>query len=82
MTPVISPLYAATRSALLDALDALVGQHRALILVGAQAIFLHTGEVDGAIATETKDTDLAVDPLELSSDPRIEQAMTAYRHHA
>ncbi len=30
MTPGITPLYAATRGALLDALDALVGQHRAL----------------------------------------------------
>jgi len=81
MTPGITPLYAATRSALLDALDALAGQHRALILVGAQAIFLHTGEVDEAIATETKDADLAVDPRELSSDPRIEQAMTAAHFH-
>jgi hypothetical protein len=49
MTPGITPIYAATRSALLDALDALAGQHPALILVGAQAIFLHTGEVDEAI---------------------------------
>jgi hypothetical protein len=81
MTSGITPLYAATRSALLDALDALRGQHRALILVGAQAIFLHTGEVDEAIATETKDADLAVNPNELSDDPRIEQAMTAARFH-
>lgn len=81
MTPGITPIYAATRSALLDALDALAGQHRALILVGAQAIFLHTGEVDEAIATETKDADLAVDPHELSSDPLIEQAMTAAHFH-
>lgn len=81
MTPGITQIYAATRSALLDALDALAGQHRALILVGAQAIFLHTGEIDEAIATETKDADLAVDPRELSSDPRIEQAMTAAHFH-
>ena len=38
MTPGITPIYAATRSALLDALDALAGQHPALILVGAQAL--------------------------------------------
>jgi hypothetical protein len=81
MTPGITPIYAATRSALLDALDALVGQHRALILVGAQAIFIHTGEVDEAIATETKDADLAVDPRELSSDPRLEEALTAAHFH-
>jgi hypothetical protein len=81
MTPGVTPIYAATRSALLDALDALTGQHRALILVGAQAIFIHTGEVDEAIATETKDADLAVDPRELSGDPRIEQAMTEAHFH-
>lgn len=50
----VSPLYAATRRALLDALDVLASQHDGLVLVGAQAIFLHTGDVDEAIATETK----------------------------
>lgn len=73
----VTPLYAATRRALLDALAALAGQHRALILVGAQAIFLHTGEVDEAIATETKDADLAIDPGELSHYPKLENAMRA-----
>lgn len=42
MTPGITPIYAATRSALLDALDALAGQHPALILVGAQASAMAT----------------------------------------
>ena len=31
------------RSVLLDALDALAEQRRALVLIGAQAIYLHTG---------------------------------------
>ena len=42
MTPGITRIYAATRSALLDALDALAGQHPALILVGAQASAMAT----------------------------------------
>jgi len=42
---------------LLDAVEALEGQRHALIVVGAQAIYLHTGLVDEAIATETKDSD-------------------------
>ena len=36
-------LLIAARSALLDALEALVEQRDALVLVGAQAIYLHTG---------------------------------------
>lgn len=71
----VSPLYRATRRALLDALDALAGQHDAVILVGAQAVFLHAGDVDEAIATETKDADLAVNPELLAAAPLIEEAM-------
>ena len=37
-------LLVAARSALLDALKALVEQRDALILIGAQAIYLHTGD--------------------------------------
>lgn len=48
-----------------------------MILVGAQAVFLHAGEVDEAIATETKDADLAVHPELLAATPRIEEAMRA-----
>ena len=45
-----APLYVKAREVLLDALEAL-GPHRAsLVLVGAQAIYLHTGEVDLALA--------------------------------
>lgn len=69
------PLYVAARCVLLNALDAL-GQHRhALILVGAQAVYLHTGEADLAIAPYTTDGDIAIDPALLGPDPRIEQAL-------
>jgi hypothetical protein len=52
-----SPITVAARRVLLDALDAL-GSHRdGLVLVGAQAIYLYTGDAEVAIATTTKDSD-------------------------
>lgn len=69
------PIYVAARRALLDALEALGAHHDALILVGAQAIYLHTGEADLVVAPFTKDGDLVIDPSRLSSDPRLEEAM-------
>ena len=77
----VSPLNAGTRRALLDAIDALADQADALILVGAQAIFLHTGDVDEAIATETKDADLSIDPAVLHSTPLLEDAMRRAGFH-
>lgn len=65
-----------TRSALLDALDALAEHREAVIVIGAQAIYLHTGDAAVALAETTKDSDLALDPTHLKDDPRIEQAMT------
>jgi Nucleotidyltransferase len=63
------------RRALLDALEALQEQSGALVLVGAQAVYIHTGDADVAIATETKDSDIAVIPDALSPEPRLEEAM-------
>lgn len=65
----------AARSALLDALEALADQKAALVLIGAQAIYLHTGGAPVALAEATKDSDLAVDPRLLSDNPRLEEAM-------
>jgi hypothetical protein len=45
-------LFIRSRRALLDALAALEPHLDALVLVGAQAIYLHTSEVDEAIATD------------------------------
>lgn len=72
-----SDLRVRTRAALLDALDALEAQLDALVVVGAQALFLHTGDVDVAVPTETKDADIGVDGDRLRDDPRIEQAIEA-----
>lgn len=67
----------ASRSALLDALDAL-GAHAAnIVVIGAQAVYLRTTDVDLALAESTKDADLAVDSRGLADTPRIEEALTA-----
>lgn len=71
----------AARSALLDALEALADQRAALVLIGAQAIYLHTGGAPVALAEATKDSDLAVDPRELHDEPRLEEAMQRAGFH-
>jgi hypothetical protein len=68
-------LYVLARRVLLDALDAL-GTHRdAIVLVGAQAIYLRVGEADLAVAPYTTDADLAIDPAVLTKMPPLEQAL-------
>ena len=63
------------RRALLDALEAL-GVHRdSVILVGAQAVYLHSGAAETALAEFTTDGDLVVDSRLLGGDPLIEAAM-------
>ena len=65
------------RTALLDALTALEAHRDSVILVGAQAVYLHTGQVSFAIAEATKDSDLAIDARTLGDDPRLEEAMAS-----
>ena len=62
---------------LLDALAALERHLDALVLVGAQAIYLQAGEadLDVSVAPFTMDADLSIDPQVLSDDPRIVEAM-------
>lgn len=67
----------AARRTLLDALQALEAQRDALVLVGAQAVYLYTGEADVPIATQTKDSDLAVIP----ADRHQRRAPLAARPH-
>lgn len=71
----VDDLLVKARSALLDALEALTEQHDSIVVVGAQAIYLHSGDADVAIAEATKDSDLAVDPRALPEDPLLEEAM-------
>lgn len=70
-----SDLALQTRAALLDALTALADHRESVIVIGAQAIYLHTGEASVAVAAYTKDSDLALDSRTLGQDPRIEDAM-------
>ncbi|HEY4281384.1 MAG TPA: GSU2403 family nucleotidyltransferase fold protein [Conexibacter sp.] len=65
------------RRTLLDALQALKAQRDALVLVGAQAVYLYTGEADVPIATQTKDSDLVVIPADLHDAPTLDDAMRA-----
>lgn len=81
-------VYTRARRVLLDALEALAEHRRAVILVGAQAVYLRTGEdekaaapytldLDLAVSPFTSDGDIALDPAELSEEPLLEAAMTA-----
>jgi hypothetical protein len=65
----------AARLALLDALDALRPHLDAVVLIGAQAIYLHTGGADVALAETTKDSDLAIDTRNLAATPKLEIVM-------
>jgi len=65
------------RRALLDALEALGPHRESVVLVGAQAVYLHTGAADVALAEFTIDADLAFDARTLGDDPRIEAAMAS-----
>ncbi len=67
--------YVEARRVLLDALTALAPHGRAFIVAGAQAVYLHTGEADLAIAPFTTDADLALDPTLLSEEPKPHAAM-------
>jgi hypothetical protein len=67
--------YVAARGVLLDALVALAPHGKAVIVVGAQAVYLRTGEANLAIAPYTTDGDLAINPSLLGNDPLLNQAM-------
>lgn len=69
--------YAEARRALLDALEALGPHANDVVVIGAQAVYLHTGAADVAIAPFTVDGDLAIDPRGLQPEPLIEEAMTS-----
>ena len=68
--------YVAARKVLLDALEALAPQSEALIVVGAQAVYLQTGNAGiTGVAPHTTDADLALAPALLRAEPRIENLL-------
>jgi hypothetical protein len=81
MSGELDPQYVVARSVLLDALDALGPQRGAVILIGAQAVYFHTGAIDLAVAEFTTDADIAVDPALLQQTSEIEAAMMAAGFH-
>jgi CRISPR-associated endonuclease Cas2 len=55
--------------------EALAGQVDAVVLVGAQAVYLRTQDAELSTQVYTADGDLALDPKALADEPRLEQAM-------
>lgn len=70
-----SDLLVVARRVMLDALAALADHRDAVIVIGAQAVYLRTASAPVALAESTKDSDLAIDTRVLGEDPRVEEAM-------
>ncbi len=66
----LDPEYVAARRVLMDALDALEGHRDNLVLVGAQAVYHHTGDAELNVPVMTTDADLAIDTAGLADAPR------------
>lgn len=75
MPGVPDPLYVRAREVLLDAIEALGPHLSSIVLVGAQAIYLHTGEGDLAVAPFTTDADVVLDPEGLGDRPLLGEAL-------
>lgn len=72
----LDELYVRARAALLDATDALAPHLDSIVLVGAQAIYLHTGDADLAVAEFTTDADFSVEPGRLSDSPLLGELLS------
>ncbi len=68
-------LYIEARRMLLDTLEALYPHHNALILVGAQAVYLHIPESGLAVSPFTMDADIAFDPAILAAQPHLDDVL-------
>ncbi|MGH9268427.1 MAG: hypothetical protein ACRD0D_09645 [Acidimicrobiales bacterium] len=76
------PYYVAARRVLLDALEDLAEHRNAIIVVGAQAVYLRTGSANLGVAEYTTDGDLVVASDMLADNPLLEDVMGARFHHA
>jgi hypothetical protein len=72
---VVPPEYIAARAVLLDALDALEAHLDAIILVGAQAVYMHTGDADLSVAPTTTDADVALAPDRIADEPLLAEVL-------
>lgn len=71
------PLYVEARRVLLDAAEALAAHLDSIVLVGAQAIYVHTGDADLAVAEFTTDANFGINPKTLDDDPLIASLLSA-----
>jgi len=71
------PLYVKARKVLLDLLEALQDHRDALVLVGAQAVYVHTGDTELDVAEYTTDADFSISPRDLAGTPFIEDLLMA-----
>jgi len=71
------PLYVKARKVLLDAFGGLEDHREALVLVGAQAVYVHTGDSDLSVAEFTTDADLSISPSDLADSPHIEDLLSS-----
>ena len=71
----IDPEYIKARKALLDVIEVLQPHLSSIILIGAQAIYVHTGDAEFAISPFTYDADLALNPDQLVAEPKLEEIM-------
>ncbi len=75
------PEYVAARRVLLNALDALGTQRSAVVLVGAQAIYLRVGDAGIPGSLRTTDGDLGLRPELLTREPELSACMTKANFH-
>jgi hypothetical protein len=73
--------YVLARRVLLDALTALSRHSDAVILVGAQAIYLHTGPFEYPVAELTTDADITLHPAMLQPSPELAMLMRNAKFH-
>lgn len=75
--------YVTARRVLLDCLQLLSAQSDALVLVGAQAIYLQTPVLDVGLPASTTDSDIAIDPDLLFENPDLAEVLESagFRPH-
>ena len=78
----LDPYYVAARRVLLDALEDLAEHRDAIIVVGAQAVYLRTGAANVGVAEYTTDGDLVVASGLLADRPLLEDLMSVRFDHA
>jgi hypothetical protein len=67
--------YVRARAALLEAAAALAPHLDSIVLVGAQAMYLHTGAADLVVAEFTIDADFSLEPSLLSDEPLLAELL-------